>query len=52
MAEDLNEHFNSGFTNKNINAVPLKENRFKSIDSEYHGELIVTANMVTDQTPQ
>ena len=42
MAQSLNEHFSPVFTRENTNSVPLTENRFKGIDSEYLDEFNVT----------
>ena len=46
MAEELNMHFSSVFTRKDISSLPVPETKFKGSEGERLGQLVVTPEEV------
>ena len=49
MAENLNEYFSSVFTREYISRLPVPASKFEGRETDYLGQLIVTAKMVAQK---
>ena len=46
MAEELNMHFSSVFTQEDTSSIPVPETKFKGSEGESLGQLVVTPEVV------